>query len=172
MKQKNLYVLVGIPGSGKSYWGTDLARRMGYAYISRDAIRFSLLKDDEDYFAHEDEVFNIFCDKINEALTNNTNVIADATHLSEVNRYRLLSNLNLDNVKLTAVKFETPLNVCIERNNKRPGRLAVPISVVCNMHKRITDPKNDTMFYFDTVWYVNSKGEVKRIYTNMNEGDD
>ena len=46
--------MVGIPGSGKSTWAKARCKNNPHAaYISRDEIRFSLLKDEEEYFAKE-----------------------------------------------------------------------------------------------------------------------
>ena len=64
-KQGILYISCGVPGSGKS---TFLNKTKGEeeVVISRDEIRFSLLKEGEAYFAHEEEVFRIFCNTIAE----------------------------------------------------------------------------------------------------------
>ena len=59
---QELRVMVGIPASGKS---TLIEKevscleeeRKTTAVVSRDAVRFSMLKEGEDYFAHEDEVY-------------------------------------------------------------------------------------------------------------------
>ena len=67
MKQKNLWLLAGCPGSGKSYW---VARQPNATVVSRDAIRFSLLKDGDEYFSKEKEVKKEFLRQIQEALEN------------------------------------------------------------------------------------------------------
>ena len=64
------YIMSGVPGCGKSTWARKFASENdNVVHISRDEIRFSLLKDGEDYFAHEDDVITIFYAKINEALS-------------------------------------------------------------------------------------------------------
>ena len=76
-----LYLGCGPSGCGKS---TELKRRLnetGGVYISRDVVRFNLLKDNEDYFAKEDEVFNDFCELIQQAIDEEKPIIyIDATH--------------------------------------------------------------------------------------------
>ena len=57
-----LYVLVGCPGSGKSTWAKK--HLADTYYVSRDEIRFGLLKAGDDYFSHEDEVYEKFIDGI------------------------------------------------------------------------------------------------------------
>ena len=67
MKQKKVYLLAGIPGSGKS---TYVRQHLipGAEWISRDNVRFAILTDEDDYFAHEDDVFDTFINYINQTL--------------------------------------------------------------------------------------------------------
>ena len=96
MKQKNLYVLVGCPASGKSTWAEKWAEQTGALHVSRDKVRFGLLQPGDDYFAKENEVFDAFCNTITAALkkSNYLNVIADATHLNQFGRRKLLDNID------------------------------------------------------------------------------
>ena len=82
MKTK-LIIFMGPSGSGKSYLAKHIQETHDDCIIvSRDAIRFALLKDGEDYFAHEDEVVRRYYDNINRAIGVHKYVIADATHLT------------------------------------------------------------------------------------------
>ena len=66
---KKLILMMGPPASGKSTITNLIAENHNkICIVSRDAIRFSLLRDGEDYFAHEDEVIETFYSRINEAL--------------------------------------------------------------------------------------------------------
>ena len=76
--------MCGPSGSGKTTWVKNQMKNMKYpsAHISRDEIRFAKLKEGEDYFAHEDEVFEEFCKKAQEAIDGEPLAIfIDATHL-------------------------------------------------------------------------------------------
>ena len=53
-----LYIYCGIPGSGKSYYAQNIQKDV--PYLSRDAIRFSMVNEDEEYFSKETKVFNCF----------------------------------------------------------------------------------------------------------------
>ena len=68
MNQKKVWILSGVPGSGKSTWARKQVAEHGGVYCSRDEVRFSLLKEDEDYFAHEDEVIRLWTEKIHNAI--------------------------------------------------------------------------------------------------------
>ena len=153
MKQKNLWLLVGIPGSGKSTWvqsQLNWGKDEYGIWISRDAVRFSIIGEKDDYFSKEKEVFNTFIQKINNCLAHErvTDVYIDATHINEASREKVLRRLNMENVEtVNAIIFDTPLEVCLERNAQRTGRACVPETAIRNMHKNFTDPAHDKRKY-------------------------
>ena len=83
----------------------------------------------EDYFSKECEVFDKFISNICEALKSPLaeDIYIDATHLSDKARKKVLNRLPKDNIdEVIYVVFKVPLEICIERNNKRSGREKVP----------------------------------------------
>ena len=46
---KKLFLLCGVPGSGKSTWAQSQVDKHSGIVCSRDAVRFSIIKDNEDY---------------------------------------------------------------------------------------------------------------------------
>lgn len=141
---KKLFLMVGIPGSGKSTFIKKFITELdGYtAVVSRDEIRFSLLKDGEEYFSRETEVFNKFIDEIKYFLKEDiSNVVVDATHISPASRNKVLRALGtLSDVEVNAVVLMTPLDVCLERNSHRTGRAYVPPSAIENMYNGFSVP--------------------------------
>lgn len=133
-----LFIMMGAPGSGKSTWAKKQLKD-GDRYISRDDIRFSMLKDDEDYFAHEGTVFQTFIEQIVDALKNeNINrVFADASHLNPPSRAKLIngirSYIDISNIEVNVIWLKTSLTTCIERNNNRKGRANVPERTIRDM---------------------------------------
>lgn len=160
MKQKRLWLTSGVPGSGKSTWVKNKLMRDGGIWISRDEIRFSLLKDDEDYFAHEDQVIKLFYKYINAALKNDTigDVFADATHLSPKARTEVLRALNLDSdIEVNCIFFDVPVNVAIKRNEQREGLARVPRSVIRRMNIQKSIPTIEEGF--NKIIIINENGE-------------
>lgn len=154
MKQKNLYFMCGAAGSGKSTW---LKENRPDAYvISRDAIRYSLIKEDEDYFSKEKQVFKEFIRQIQEAIDGDEfpeDIYCDATHITKASRDKLLRALRLDNVKnVTAIVVRPSLEETIRRNNLRTGRAKVPKDVVIRMWRQFQRPENDEDRIFDTMY--------------------
>lgn len=135
----NLYIMVGVPGSGKSTWAK--AHKGNMTYVSRDEIRFSMVAEDEEYFAKETVVFTEYCRRINEALSKGENVLADATHLNRVSRRKLLNNIK-GYEELHAIVMMTDCAESISRNENRVGtRAFVPHSVIRRMANQFEMPE-------------------------------
>lgn len=162
---KNVYLTCAPSAAGKTSFITkNLNNFKNSIWISRDVIRFSLLKDSEDYFSHEDEVFNSFIAEINKALEDSEieNIFIDATHLNKKSRNKTLSRLKKELItELNCIVFTTPLKECLIRNAKRQGRAQVPSDVIINMFKHFTYPSKDENF--DKIWVVNENGEIEKI---------
>ena len=149
----NLYILCGIPGCGKSTWvknrmAENTSTDPKWECVSRDEVRFSIIKEEDDYFSKEKQVFNEFvkriCEKLDDAWV--ANVIADATHLNEVSRNKLINAIRRSRHKdkplhITMVYFDIPLEVCKFRNNKRIGRMRVPDDVMDKMYRSLEFPQ-------------------------------
>lgn len=150
---KTLWIMCGAPASGKSWFAKNkLMKDYNWDYISRDEVRFSMIKDDEEYFSHENAVFNKFVEKIAIALDwGHDNVIADATHLNWGSRRKLLQALSknciLEDVDIIPVVIDAKLEDILERNKLRDGRARVPEEIICRMYRNISDPAKDPYKY-------------------------
>ena len=119
MNKPILYMLVGIPASGKSTWaneneGYDSNEKFTY-WFSSDKIRSIYnLKDNN-------KVFNILHNRIFEALREGYNAIYDATNVSRKYRIFFLNELNQKKIdcEKICVLFLTPVHICKERNAAR-----------------------------------------------------
>lgn len=157
-----LYIMSGCPGSGKTTWANEFMKtHSDVRYVSRDEIRFSMLKEDEDYFAHETEVFNKFVDTIAATLIDGFDVIADATHISIASRAKLYNallkkHLNDNDYEIIFVFMNTSISNCIEYNDKRRGRSYVSHSILRRMHCQTTMPSKDEFPNVKEVWVINN----------------
>lgn len=159
-----LYILCGIPGSGKSTWikNHKSSFKGKVKVVSRDEIRFSIIGEDEDYFSHENEVYNKFIKEIKDGLSNYDIVFADATHINEASRAKLLRSLgkSLNNVKVIAIVIKPSLQVTLAQNAQREGRKFVPVSQIRRMNYSFNKPTLEEGF--DEIWtYKNFKYEIE-----------
>ena len=148
----NLYLMVGAPASGKSSYANNFAESNGkpIKVVSRDTIRFSLLDDGAPYFSKEKAVFNKFIKEINEGLDNG-DVIADATHINEVSRMKVIKRIDLSKCKVSCIVLLTDELTAIKRNHLREGRARVPDQVIRDSYARFTHPKTDNFHYYKII---------------------
>lgn len=157
----NLIIMIGAPGSGKSTYLKKYA--IDGKVISRDVIRYSLLKEGDEYFSKEHEVYRIFIDEIRKSLDENQNTYVDATNLNKYSRNKLLSAIGLgylQDVNIIAVIKETPLSVCMERNGRRNAREKVPNNELQKMYKNLTIPDLYTEPLIKKVYKVTEDSDV------------
>ena len=157
----NIYIMGGPPGSGKSTWIKYFIRKnlqnTTSAIISRDEVRFSLLKDDDAYFSKEDRVFKLWIKKAQEAIDSNIqHIFLDATHLTPKSRFKVYYQLKIPSgARLIGVNMMTPPYRCWLRNRDREGRERVPDDVIEKMCEAFapmdTDNNNDRHLYDFTI---------------------
>jgi len=173
LKKSKLWVMVGAPGAGKSYWIYNHINFFTGSkdVISRDVIRFNLLEEDDDYFAKEKEVFQSFIRQIKNSLEKNDHTIADATHLNSSSRGKLLRALgqSLKGVEINAIVIDTCLAKCIEQNAQRGGRKLVPESALRSMFSNITMP--DFEEGFDNI-YIYTKADDTITYRIIKKNNE
>lgn len=153
-----IYVLCGIPGAGKSTWAEQHLREK--PIVSRDAIRFNLIEDEEDYFSHEAEVFSTFINSIVGACKSFECCVVDATHISKASRRKLFRALD-EQIKgrydTTMVYFNVPLGTCLKRNKLRDGRALVPEQAIYSMHNQLTEPEYNEHESIKEIWKIGGR---------------
>ena len=135
---KKLYVMCGVPGSGKSTWLRSHVQ--DERIVSRDAIRFSLLKPTDEYFAHEAEVEELFYNSIREKLREYDEVYVDATHLTPRSRAKVMRCANRRETQVIALVLSASLTKCLEQNAQRTGRALVPQNTIKQMFYSFIKP--------------------------------
>lgn len=117
-----IYVLCGLPGSGKSEFAKKLSEESGAIIHSSDSIRAEVYGDENDQ-AHNNEVFNILHKRIKENLLAGRSVIYDATNINKKRRICYLNTLkNIPCIK-TCVVIATSYEKCLSNVQARKRKL-------------------------------------------------
>lgn len=157
--------MMGIPASGKStITNTILAENPNALVVSRDAIRFNLLEDGDDYFKYEDEVIDTFYRTIQDGLLDDMHdvIVADATHITTKSRFDLWNHITIpEDTYVTGYWIDCSIEVAVSRNEQREGRARVPEKVIRNMYKAAKAPLYTEPFH--VVEFINNYGEAPFI---------
>lgn len=129
----NLYVLVGLPGSGKSYYAKNTLADA--VTVSSDEIRGCLFGD-EAIQGDVKQVFAYMDDATRRCLEDGRNVVYDATSLTSKLRSEIISKYSKI-ANIIGVFLNTSVEECLDRNAKR-GR--VVSSCVIEKMSRILEP--------------------------------
>jgi predicted kinase len=130
-----IIVTVGLPGSGKSTYLAGL----GVNPISSDEIRRLIADDPEDQTIHK-QVFATMRYLVRQRLAaGRPETYVDATNLTRWERHPYIQLARSRECEIEAIHFDVPLKVCIERNNKRQGRV-VPEEAIRSMSQKLEPP--------------------------------
>lgn len=146
-QDKYLYILRGVPGSGKSTW----VKNNGYSdyVVSSDEIRIHLSgiltdPDGKRYIdqSKNNQVFDRFFKEIESMMIRGLMVVADATHTNERDFAKYLPLCDKYGYKAVCIDFsKTPIKTALERNKKREDYRVVPEHVIFKMANNLKNSK-------------------------------
>lgn len=132
-----VYVMVGVPASGKSTAAAMIAKKTCAYLIESDKIRFSNFAEPQ-YSASENfQVFNIAFDEIGRAVRFDRNVVFDATNIKKSQREKIINQFPAHYEK-RCLFMNTGIVTCLLRNESRARR--VPDSVIERMYDALEPP--------------------------------
>ncbi|HVI06736.1 MAG TPA: AAA family ATPase [Candidatus Binatia bacterium] len=149
---KGIVVLaIGLPGSGKSSW----FKRHNVVPLSSDLLR-SLLFDDVREQRYQDLVFSNLRSMLKARLIAKRPMnYVDATNLTPAERQHWIKLAKDYNYEVHAVFFDVPLEVCIERHQRRDR--VIPEDVMRRMSAKLKPPAFEEGFAKITVVRVKKK---------------
>jgi len=150
-----VYVLVGVPGSGKSTWVSNQDWAKDCAYISTDSIVEQFAAEQNKTYSEVFESFmptavDLMVDQVLLAKLQNKDIIWDQTSTTILSRKKKLKML--PDYYHIAVVFKTPPKDELDRRlNNRPGKI-IPPNVIENMISNWEDPSKKEGF--KEIWYA------------------
>ena len=103
-EKPKLYLMCGVPASGKSYFAEKHMDEEKDVYISRDQVRFEMVPETDEYFSREKEVYEEWIKRIAWALNAGFNVWADATHLNKKSRAKTFHALAKKGIDFASIE--------------------------------------------------------------------
>lgn len=145
---QTLYIMCGLPGSGKSTFSRFLAEE-------RNLTRFSF-----------DEMgCHTTCQFIRNAmvsLRDGESVVMDSTHLKANSRRILLQEVADIDCRKVCVVMDTPFDECLRRNAIREAR--VPDTLMYSIHTTLENPTLSEGW--DEIIYIKEDGSHETIHEN------
>ena len=112
-------MMVGVPGSGKSYIAQKISEQLEWPVLSSDATRFELTGDEND-LTRDRDVWPLLYSRAGQHLEDGESFFVDATHnnlrqrVTDIARYRAMGARTI-----SGIYVDTPLDVCLQRNANR-----------------------------------------------------
>lgn len=132
----NTIILIGLPASGKSTYAEKI-KNNNTIVLSSDSIRKEIYGD-ESIQGNPKEIFDTLYSRMRLALSENKDVIVDATNINIRDRSLSINIAKEFNSDIEAVVFETPIEECKKRNLKR--KRVVPDFVYDRMSNKYEEP--------------------------------
>lgn len=146
-----LYVLVGLPGSGKSHWAHEYSGHLNAVVVGSDEVRNDFHSDGGNPL-DGDAVFIEVVRRARAFLQNDQSVILDATHYQRRYRAYAVDLAREFGLPCVAIWFDVPLTSALERNRWRSGdrfgETIVPEHVIRDFYTHFEPP---TTTEFDRV---------------------
>jgi bifunctional polynucleotide phosphatase/kinase len=138
-EELELVIMVGYPGSGKSYYATKYILPHGYKYINRDTLG-TLAK----------------CVKmVKQHLQNNESVVVDNTNPSEKARKQFIDIAKLYGCKVRCINFTTSMDLSMHNNIYRGITKNMPIvpKIAYNIYKKNfqTPTKSEGLYKIENI---------------------
>jgi predicted kinase len=115
-----IVIVFGLPGSGKSYFASRLAKMINARHVNSDKVRKEMFTE-RIYSEHEKKmVYNKMLELMKEAVQQNNDLVLDATFHRKETRQMLLEEME-DHDEIIFIEIEADENIIRERvEKKRP----------------------------------------------------
>ena len=132
-----IYILCGIPSSGKTTIATQLAQEQNAKLYSYDVIK----RDSK--LTSFDDICALIYQRIINDLSNGFNVVYDAPHTKIKHRVGILEHLAGVCCTKVLIVMKTPLDECLIRNSHRQGNEYIPEPIIHDFYNSFEPPNLD-----------------------------
>ena len=174
-----LYMMVGLPGSGKS----TIAQKLNCKIFSSDSLRKELWGS-EGVQGDNSQLFNELHRRIKETLKQGEDCVYDATNINAKNRISFLKSISRIDCERICIFVATDFNLCLLRNFQRERH--VPYEVIKRMYLNFDIPQfregwddiqikiaRDKDTHYDSSWLIEHLSDIPHdsLYHTLSIGD-
>lgn len=146
-------LLSGIAGAGKSTWALNYVKEHdNVAILSTDEVRFSMYGTYTPTEDSQKKVIREIMQRASEYANLGISVIVDTAVVVNRNRIKWYNRLRSFYKNIELVIIDTPLETCIEQNNKRTRH--VPEKVINQMQSIKEEPSEEVKKLFSKITVV------------------
>lgn len=135
-------IVYGLPGSGKSYFGSRLAEMIGADYVNSDQLRKEMFNKRTYSFEEKQAVYHKMMDKMKGALIQNRNIILDATFYKKDTREPFIQEMEKKG-GIYFIEVQADENVIRQRLQKERPYSEADFEVykkIRDQHEPMTEP--------------------------------
>lgn len=136
-----IVLVFGLPGSGKSYFASRLAKMIHADYINSDKARKEMFEKRVYSEKEKKAVYNAMLQQLKEAIGQNRNVVLDATFHKKETR-RIFVEAAPGKKKISFIEVQADENIIKERL-KKPRQYSEADLEVYNLIKHQNEPLNE-----------------------------
>lgn len=141
-----LIIVMGLPGSGKSFFGRQFAEEYALPRISEDVIRYELFEKPQFNNDEADIIERIFNYALSQVVVTGETVICEGSYLKTKQRKNLATIAKTNGYKTLTVWLQTDLETSMKRAATRDRR----------------NPDNKLAFEINTATFNKIKAELQR----------
>jgi len=158
-----LFVTVGAPGSGKSYFAEKLCKEYGFVHLRSDTLRDIVFPHPTYTPAENRKLFRLMDFLVSQFLSNGVSVVYDANFTKKAYRMDMQRVAKKNHARYAALWIKTPLPIALQRAKSRKYH-RVGKGVVFGIHQKTEYPYDEPVVIVDgTKSYQNQK-KLLRAY--------
>ncbi len=123
MNTSTLIILMGLPGSGKSYVASYLHQKHGFTVLSGEEITTQLFGTEKVSGKEYTQVYKIIRQKASELLSQGKSVVIDGTNLKQTFRQQIYDEVSCRSTKLIYLKVDD--KIALDRISKRKNSCSI-----------------------------------------------
>lgn len=148
-KKPVLYITLGLPASGKTYFTQKLAADLGIFFLNTDALRMAMIKEPTFTPAEHKTVYRTMHHLAEQHLSQGLSIVCNGNYNQRIHRQAMYDMARSHGAEVYTILVEAPLEVITQRIQTRDHEIAPdkmvhqPLELLERMQKLLEAPKPD-----------------------------